>query len=73
MEKGIATVGMYNYSYKTIAYGPILDYQEERISILHHLLAVASGNGDYHKVQELKNLMFIEEDILAEMERKVNR
>lgn len=74
MEK-ISTIDLKNpnYTCKIIAYGPILDYQEERISTIHHLLAVASGNGDYHKVQELKNLMFIEEDILAEMKRKCNR
>lgn len=62
-----------NCTCKIIAYGPILDYQEERISIIHHLLAVASGNGDEYRKKELRNLLFTEVDILSEMKKKCNR
>lgn len=74
MEK-ISTIDLKNYNCtcKIIAYGPILDYQEERISVLHHLLAVASGNGDEYRKKELRNLLFMELDILEEMKQKCNR
>lgn len=71
MEKETTTVGMSNY--KIINYGHMLDYQEERISVIHHLLAVASGNGDEYKKRELRNLLFTEVDILSEMQKKFNK
>lgn len=73
MEKETTTVGMHNHNYKIIDYGHMLDYQEERISVIHHLHAVASGNGDEYRKRELRNLLFIEEDILAEMQKKFDK
>lgn len=59
--------------FELVNFKTILQCQKERVNILYHLLAQASGDGDYRRIEELRTLLYIEKNILTEMEKKYNQ